>query len=44
MGYGIYYENSSSATSIISFDKNTVDSLTTMGSAGKQVVVTYWEQ
>jgi hypothetical protein len=44
MGYGIYYENSSSSISIISFDKNTVDSLTTLNSAGKQVVVTYWEQ
>ena len=44
MGNGIYYENTHRSTSIISFDNNTVDSLATMGTAGKQVQVTYWQQ
>lgn len=44
MGNGIYYENtSSSSTSIISFDPNTLDSLVTLGGAGKKVAVTYWQ-
>ncbi|HZR18352.1 MAG TPA: hypothetical protein VFE51_13750 [Verrucomicrobiae bacterium] len=44
MGNGIYYENTSSgSTSIISFDPTTVDSLATLGVAGKQVKVTYWQ-
>jgi hypothetical protein len=44
MGNGIYYENTSSgSTSIISFDPTTVDSLATLGAAGKQVKVTYWQ-
>jgi hypothetical protein len=45
MGNGIYYENTSSgAKSIISFDPAAVDSLATLGSAGKQVKVTYWQR
>jgi len=43
MGNGIYYEDTSSATSIISFDAGAVDSLTTLGGAGKKVFVTYWQ-
>lgn len=46
MGYGIYYENVNQkpgSTSIISFDQNTLDSLSTIGTAGKQVTVNYWE-
>jgi hypothetical protein len=43
MGHGIYYENTSSATSIISFDSRTLDSIATLGTAGKQVSVAYWE-
>jgi len=46
MGYGIYYENVNQkpgSTSIISFDQNTLDSLSTIGTAGKQVTVSYWE-
>jgi hypothetical protein len=43
MGLGIYYENNSKATSIISFDPKALDSLATQGSAGKRVTVAYWE-
>jgi hypothetical protein len=43
MGQGIYYENNSKATSIISFDPNALDSLATQGNAGKSVTVAYWE-
>lgn len=43
MGHGIYYQNNKKATSIISFDANTVDSLTTFGAAGKSVAATYWQ-
>jgi hypothetical protein len=43
MGNGIYYENTSAATSIISFDPAAVDSLATLNTAGKQVRVTYWQ-
>jgi hypothetical protein len=43
MGHGIYYENVQAATSIISFDSRTLDSLSTVGTSVKQVSVTYWE-
>ena len=43
MGLGIYYENIQPATSIISFDPRTLDSLSTLATAGKQLVVAYWE-
>jgi hypothetical protein len=44
MGYGIYYQNNQSGNaSIISFDPNTLDSLSTLNSAGKQVRVAYWQ-
>jgi hypothetical protein len=43
MGNGIYYEDTSAATSIISFDSSAVDSLTTLGGAGKKVSVSYWQ-
>jgi len=43
MGNGIYYEDTTAATSIISFDAGAVDSLTTLGGAGKKVFVTYWQ-
>src|ERR1043166_3814774 len=43
MGNGIYYENQNKSTSIISFDPNTVDSLATLNSVGKQVKVSYWK-
>jgi hypothetical protein len=43
MGLGIYFENNQKSTSIISFDNNTVDSLSTLYNAGKQVAVTYWQ-
>jgi hypothetical protein len=43
MGNGIYYENTQSATSIISFDPNTLDGLATLGGVGKRVNVTYWQ-
>jgi hypothetical protein len=43
MGNGIYYEDTTSSTSIISFDAGAVDSLTTLGGAGKKVFVTYWQ-
>jgi hypothetical protein len=41
-GHGIYYENTQSSTSIISFDPNTVDSLVTWGNIGKQMMMSYW--
>jgi hypothetical protein len=43
MGNGIYYENTTSATSILSFDPGAVDSLTTLGGAGKKVSINYWQ-
>jgi hypothetical protein len=43
MGNGIYYEDTTTATSIISFDAGAVDSLTTLGGAGKKVSVSYWQ-
>jgi hypothetical protein len=43
MGNGIYYENTSGGTSIISFDGGAVDALTTLGGAGKSVLVSYWK-
>jgi hypothetical protein len=43
MGLGIYYENNQKATSIISFDPNAVDSLSTLANAGKEFKVAYWE-
>jgi hypothetical protein len=43
MGNGLYYENTQTATSIISFDPTTLDGLTTLGGVGKRVNVTYWQ-
>jgi hypothetical protein len=43
MGNGIYYEDTSGGTSIISFDSSTLDGLATLGGVGKRVSVTYWE-
>ena len=44
MGQGIYYENNKSgSTSIISYDRQAVDNLATLGHNGKTVNVTYWE-
>jgi hypothetical protein len=43
MGNGIYYENANGGTSIIAYDPNSVNNLTTEGNAGKSVVVTYWQ-
>jgi hypothetical protein len=44
MGNGIYFENNSRATSIISYDPKTLDNLVTTSGAGKQVRVAYWVQ
>jgi hypothetical protein len=43
VGMGIYYQNVQAATSIISFDSRTVDSLATLGNSGKKVQVAYWQ-
>ncbi len=43
VGMGIYYQNVQAATSIISFDARTVDSLATMGNSGKTITVAYWQ-
>ena len=43
VGMGIYYQNVQAATSIISYDSNTIDSLATWGSAGKTIKVAYWQ-
>jgi len=42
-GLGMYYENNKKSTSVVSFDANTIDSLGTVSSAGKQLKVTYWQ-
>jgi hypothetical protein len=43
MGHGIYYENTSSSTSIVSYDANAVGSLATSNNVGKRVIATYWQ-
>jgi hypothetical protein len=43
MGLGIYFENNQHSTSIISFDHNAVDSLSTLAGAGKEFTVAYWQ-
>jgi hypothetical protein len=43
VGGGMYYQNVQVATSIISYDARTLDSLATMGGAGKTVKVAYWQ-
>jgi len=43
MGDGIYLENNHTGTTIVSYDVNTIKSLATAGSAGKQVMVSYWQ-
>jgi hypothetical protein len=43
VGMGLYYQNVQAATSIISYDERTIDSLATWGNAGKTVKVGYWE-
>ena len=42
-GLGIFFENNQAATSIISFDARTIDSIATLGAAGKQLKVAYWQ-
>lgn len=43
VGLGLYFQNVSTGTSIISFDPRTVDSLATLGNSGKIVKVDYWQ-
>ncbi|PYI82751.1 MAG: hypothetical protein DME26_16550 [Verrucomicrobia bacterium] len=43
MGLGIYFENVHKSSSVISFDPKTIDSIATLGSAGKQLRVAYWQ-
>ena len=43
MGLGIYFENVHKSSSVISFDPKTIDSIATLGSAGKQLKVAYWQ-
>jgi hypothetical protein len=43
MGNGIYYENTSKAVSIITYDPNAVRNLATAGTAGKRVLAQYWQ-
>ena len=43
VGMGIYFENTQVSTSIISYDAKTLDSLATLGGAGKKVKVAYWQ-
>ena len=43
VGLGLYFENTQVSTSIISYDSKTLDSLATVGNAGKKVKVTYWQ-
>ncbi|MEY2430183.1 MAG: hypothetical protein QOJ40_3068, partial [Verrucomicrobiota bacterium] len=43
MGGGIFFENKTASTSIISFDPHAADFLTTLNSKGKVVSVAYWE-
>lgn len=43
MGNGIYFENTSTAKSIITYDPNAVKNLATAGNAGKRVLAQYWQ-
>jgi hypothetical protein len=44
MGQGIFYENTQNGnTSIITYDKRTLDNLATSGNVGKSVTVAYWQ-
>jgi hypothetical protein len=44
MGNGIYFENThNNSTSIISYDQNAIQNLTTSNNVGKSVFVTYWK-
>ena len=43
MGWGIYYENNSKATSVISYDANAIQNLATAASVAKSLFVNYWE-
>jgi hypothetical protein len=44
MGQGIYLENTTAgSTSIISYDRQAIDNLSTAGSNGKTLVVSYWQ-
>jgi len=43
MGLGMYFENLKHSSSVISFDTKTLDALATLGGAGKQLQVTYWQ-
>src|SRR5205823_10009759 len=44
MGQGIYIENNTAGSaSIYSFDRNSVNNLTTLGNAGRGVIVAYWQ-
>jgi len=43
VGMGVYIENVNTSSTVVSFDPRTVDSLATMGGAGKKVKVAYWQ-
>jgi Tfp pilus assembly protein PilX len=43
VGMGVYIENVNTSSTVVSFDQRTVDSLATMGGAGKKVKVAYWQ-
>jgi hypothetical protein len=43
VGMGLFYQNTQAAKSVVSYDPNAVDSLATMGGAGKKVSVGFWE-
>lgn len=43
MGNGIYLENNSAATTVVTYDPRAVQNLATAGTAGKRVFVTYWQ-
>lgn len=43
VGMGTYIENNNVSNTVISYDSKTLDSLATMGGAGKKVTVTNWQ-
>ena len=42
-GLGCYIDNTGGSRSVVSIDENAIDSLSTIGYAGKQVLIAYWE-
>jgi len=42
-GGGLYFENVKRSKSIISYDRNALDNLSTQGTKGKGVFAIYWE-